>query len=1010
MVNLTSKELTMWTDLIERNQATDELVEIQIHWLLYKTFEKWKQNNELNQDEVVSVINYLYDALKSTPQFYRLSEIKKIYGHEPPHKLLKNLKPLVESAFDDISYGILQKLKIRIQRLNINLLVEARDRSQFETIANEFREKAGKFVRAYKENLANKLQTLYAQEVTSEGRNRIFRMMIESQNQLIESWRESLPLNEQYIDVRRLMLSDLSLAGLDLQRVRFENNQSNQVDLREISCNPEQFITVFGLAQQKIDEKLLEQILSAKVKHLTEKLTTAIELLEHSALMVNALEEFGHLRCRGDLPLLDNMSDVMLRTVASLALQSFYINTLNDKHPASHAKIASEATKLENVALDEIKNMLIALLEHRKRILLEDIIAFTQQQKIVLVFESISYLGDLISELTIIHDDLPLNYDTEASNLLQRVTMQYRELKAKKNPLIAKYQQELINNLLFCLNEPPDEQLSMTPGLRLEAAMNTAKGRPHLSIDLRAFDITTLPIPKDMQIDDVCLLINPAQEPSLPFSWQRQRYAPVLAAIIAGDVEKLSLILKNNRTLDINHQDEAGRTPLMTACVENQPAVVRFLLANGADCHILTKNGWNIFEGVARLGLQEVAMILLEYGAPPDFWSLIHLGKKEHEIESLLTPGCVNEPDYDGQMPLHIAIKHRHFHLIPWLHQQGADIEALNPRKQTPLHLAVTVDAELARVVIRLGGKITTQIVRAACENKHESLAREMRASVDQIDLYTAIYLNEIHTVHSIINNNANLIQADGFSALAIACSLGKCDLVKWLIEEKGADVNLVCKFETAGLHAINNNQLEVISLLMKLGVSLDKSIKGTPPLLFYAVKMGKTEIVRLMLQSSRGKKPDHIDVNVMYLERTSLLVAAHEGHTEIVQLLLEAGADPLLKDNEGNMALHLAANRGRSMITLILTQAILGLPNKRGKTPADLAGEQQQSRIVKLLTPLTQCEQQIAESGGAQRSPDINAGIHRMFSHKSSKKNPNQLSATQQVVTNDAEKKLDFM
>ena len=48
--------------------------------------------------------------------------------------------------------------------------------------------------------------------------------------------------------------------------------------------------------------------------------------------------------------------------------------------------------------------------------------------------------------------------------------------------------------------------------------------------------------------------------------------------------------------------------------------------------------------------------------------------------------------------------------------------------------------------------------------------------------------------------------------------------------------------------------------------------------------------------------------MNVKVENRTALQVAAHEGHREIVILLLDAGADAKMQDEDGDSAYHYAA------------------------------------------------------------------------------------------------------
>jgi len=48
--------------------------------------------------------------------------------------------------------------------------------------------------------------------------------------------------------------------------------------------------------------------------------------------------------------------------------------------------------------------------------------------------------------------------------------------------------------------------------------------------------------------------------------------------------------------------------------------------------------------------------------------------------------------------------------------------------------------------------------------------------------------------------------------------------------------------------------------------------------------------------------------VNIKIQNRTALQVAAHEGHQNIVVLLLNAGADANIQDDDGDSAYHYAA------------------------------------------------------------------------------------------------------
>ncbi|MGB3694723.1 MAG: ankyrin repeat domain-containing protein [Spirulinaceae cyanobacterium] len=78
----------------------------------------------------------------------------------------------------------------------------------------------------------------------------------------------------------------------------------------------------------------------------------------------------------------------------------------------------------------------------------------------------------------------------------------------------------------------------------------------------------------------------------------------------------------------------------------------------------------------------------------------------------------------------------------------------------------------------------------------------------------------------------------------------------------------------------------------------------------------GKIEMVQLLIQAGA-------DVNAWNLDHDSnpLLMAMWSGHEDIVSLLLKAGANPNIKDNEGNSPLRLSVEEENiEMVKLLLS------------------------------------------------------------------------------------------
>ena len=123
------------------------------------------------------------------------------------------------------------------------------------------------------------------------------------------------------------------------------------------------------------------------------------------------------------------------------------------------------------------------------------------------------------------------------------------------------------------------------------------------------------------------------------------------------------------------------------------------------------------------------------------------------------------------------------------------------------------------------------------------------------------------------------------------------------------------------------------------------------PPLpatpLFYAVFCGFSEVARWLITTHAE------DVNVKcYDGRTPLQVASHEGHVDVVHVLLDHGAHVDLKNDIGWMPLHFASEGGNLEVVQLLLEheATLDPRTGAGSSPLYLASRDGHLEVVRLL------------------------------------------------------------
>lgn len=190
-------------------------------------------------------------------------------------------------------------------------------------------------------------------------------------------------------------------------------------------------------------------------------------------------------------------------------------------------------------------------------------------------------------------------------------------------------------------------------------------------------------------------------------------------------------------------------------------------------------------------------------------------------------------------------------------------------------------------------------------------------------DFFIAIKQDNPSAIRSLLQRgfDANTLDPAGVHGLMLALNEPSLKAAQVLVEWPHTKVetrNLAD--ESPLMIAALRGHVEIARKLVERDADVNKT--GWTPL-HYASTHGHVEIMRLLLDHHA-----YIDADSPN-KTTPLMMAAHYGTTAAVRLLLDAGADPSLRNMQGLSAIDFAQRAGRTEVADMIAAAIRGAQPK---------------------------------------------------------------------------------
>ncbi len=393
--------------------------------------------------------------------------------------------------------------------------------------------------------------------------------------------------------------------------------------------------------------------------------------------------------------------------------------------------------------------------------------------------------------------------------------------------------------------------------------------------------------------DQVSALLD--SMPDINAATPGENITAVHAAIAYNRQDVLLQLLQRGARTDLLMKP--GLTPLSAAAMKNDTDAISLLLRFGAQLNHHTRGGVSALKLACAKGNLDAAQVLLAHGADPlpadseghTALSLAqeHAGENRVPLMRMLLEHGADPNSISGEenfTPLITAIFSRDVECARLLLEHGAQADCSTTRGSTPLMIAAGYGfVDLTRQLLKRGASLQRQDEDGNDALDHAAMPAHYAHGLiaflagENQDMQLEARVDSRATCELLLGNGANVHHTDasGSTALIIAARVCEPEHIRLLLAH-GADAN-------ARDHA---GHTPLISALLPL--------------------KEKVRLAFLLKEEETDQRT---------FEHLTRMLRKHARTEQTIRLLLEAGADPTLRDDSGRSALDYATPELRALL-----------------------------------------------------------------------------------------------